>query len=236
MYKSKLPFFRFPLQKKFIHISFDDGFQDIYNDAYPILKKHSIPFTIYLTTNFPDKKALIWWVLLETIIMEHDEITLGNGEKFICNNRNKKIYLYEIMAEQIFTSEKNSLELFKVMFINYLNNDADRSDNLTLSWNQIVEMTKEGLCTIGSHSISHPDLRKITDAELKYELEESKKNIESKINKQVSHFSYPHSFWSQEIEDTVKKTGYKTATMGYGGAVRWRANQYKLPRRYIVQP
>lgn len=236
IYRSKLPFFRFTFQKKFINISFDDGFHDIYNYAYPILKKYSIPFTIYLTTNFPDKKALIWWVLLERIIMEHDEIILGNGEKFICNNLNKKIDLYEIIAERIFTSEINSLELFKIMLVNYLNDYADRSDNLTLSWDQIAEMSEEGLCTIGSHSVTHPNLIKVSDFDLQFELEESIRIINNKIKKDVSHFSYPHSFWSQEVEDAVKKIGFKTAAMGYGGSVRWRDNKYKLPRKYVVQP
>lgn len=236
IYKSKLPYFRFAFKKKFVNISFDDGFHDIYHYAYPVLKKHNIPFTIYLTTNFPDKKAFIWWVLLEKIIMDYDEITLGNGEKFMCNGLNEKIALYEIIANRIFTSEINSLELFKNMFINYLNDYADRSDNLTLGWDQLAEMSEEGLCTIGSHSVTHPNMIKVSKAEVKFEMEESIKIIKDKIKKDVSHFSYPHSFWSQEVEDTVKKTGFKTAVMGYGGSIRWRANQYKLPRRYIVQP
>jgi peptidoglycan/xylan/chitin deacetylase (PgdA/CDA1 family) len=190
IHSSKLPFFRFAFQKKFINISFDDGFYDIYKYAYPILKKHSIPFTIYLTTNFADKKALIWWVLLDRIIMEHDEITLGDGERFSCNNLNKKINTYEIIAERIFASEINPLESFKIMFINYLNDYADRSNNLTLSWGQITEMSKEGLCTIGSHTVTHPNLIKVSDLDLLFELEESIRIINYKIKKDVSHFSY----------------------------------------------
>jgi peptidoglycan/xylan/chitin deacetylase (PgdA/CDA1 family) len=236
IYKSKLPCFRFAFKKKFVNISFDDGFHDIFHYAYPILKKHNIPFTIYLTTNFPDKKALIWWVLLERIIMDYDEITLGNGEKFICNGLKEKIALYEIIANRIFTSEINSLELFKNLFINYLNDYAVWFDSLTLNWDQIAEMCEEGLCTIGSHSVTHPNMIKISDADLKFELEESIKIVKNKIRKDVFHFSYPHSFWSPEVEEAVKQTGFKTAVMGYGGSIRWRDNKYKLPRKYIVQP
>ena len=42
------------IRRKRINISFDDGFEDIYTTAFPILKKYSIPFTIYLTTGFPE--------------------------------------------------------------------------------------------------------------------------------------------------------------------------------------
>ena len=51
--------------EKQINISFDDGFRDVYSHAFPILRKHNIPFTVYLTTGFPDGKADLWWIQLE---------------------------------------------------------------------------------------------------------------------------------------------------------------------------
>lgn len=47
-------------KKKKINISFDDGFVDIYSTAFPIFKKYDIPFTIFLSTDFPEKKADMW--------------------------------------------------------------------------------------------------------------------------------------------------------------------------------
>ncbi|MCF0259843.1 MAG: polysaccharide deacetylase family protein [Erysipelotrichaceae bacterium] len=49
-----------------VSISFDDGFQDIYTHAFPIFLRYQIPFTIYLTTDFPDQKADMWWLKMET--------------------------------------------------------------------------------------------------------------------------------------------------------------------------
>lgn len=43
--------------RKLINITFDDGFSDIYTNAYPILKRYNIPFTIYVSTDMPDGKA-----------------------------------------------------------------------------------------------------------------------------------------------------------------------------------
>lgn len=232
---SRLSRRRWKYQKKFINISFDDGFQDIYTYAYPILKKHHIPFTIYLTTDFPNQKALIWWIALEDIIMKNEELKLNTGERYICIDIQSKIELFSLMLKRIYDSIQKPLDMFLNLFGNYINAGQNTNKELALTWEQVQKMNREGLCTIGSHSVSHPDLRKATDAELLYELTESKKIIEARINKPVIHFSYPHSCWSQEIEDAVKKTGFKTATMGFGGSVRWQANKHKLQRKYIVQ-
>ena len=45
-----------PWKRKLIHVTFDDGFEDVYLYAYPILKKYQIPFTFYVSTDFPDGK------------------------------------------------------------------------------------------------------------------------------------------------------------------------------------
>ena len=236
IYDTKLPYFRFPFQKKFVNVSFDDGFCDIYTFAFPILKKHKVPFTIYLTTDFPDKKTIIWWVLLENIINDNDQITLKSGEKFNCKYKTEKIELYDLILHRIFTSNKNSVDEFKNLFSNYLADYKSKNEDLTLNWNQIIEMSEQGLCTIGSHSVTHPNLTKISDSDLRFELNQSIQIIEKKINKEVFHFSYPHSFWSHRVENEIKDTKLVTATMGYGGSIRWHDNKYKLPRKYIVQP
>src|SRR5438105_3082694 len=52
-------------QKKFVVFTFDDGYVDNYTYAYPIFKKHNVPFTIYVATSLPDGNAVLWWYLLE---------------------------------------------------------------------------------------------------------------------------------------------------------------------------
>lgn len=51
----------FHLSPKFVCLTFDDGYRDTFDIAYPILKKHNIPFAVYVTTGFVDKTAKMWW-------------------------------------------------------------------------------------------------------------------------------------------------------------------------------
>ena len=205
-----------PRKHKLVNISFDDGFQDVYTYAYPILKKYNIPFTIYLTTDFPDKKADLWWLKLEQIVEDNDQ--------------------YEQVCEQIYTSRENMLDAFKQYVEESGCQAEDKIDEWALSWDQIKEMVESGLCTIGSHTSSHPGLTRISSNEVLRELIESKHIIETRLHIKVRHFSYPHSMQNEAIVRLVKQAGYQTATLGYGGAIRKGDNPYSLNRIYIVQP
>lgn len=86
-----------------------------------------------------------------------------------------------------------------------------------LNWEQIRQLNKDPLVTIGSHSVNHYVFRRLGDETLKQEILESKERIESNINGEVKHFSYPHRA-RDEVEGRefkiVKKCGFLTATTG----------------------
>lgn len=55
--------FQFPLfnSSLFVCLTFDDGYQDNYDIAYPLLKRLEVPFTVYVTTGFIDNRLPMWW-------------------------------------------------------------------------------------------------------------------------------------------------------------------------------
>src|SRR5688572_29224572 len=61
--------------KPFVLFTFDDGYVDNLTYAYPIFKKHNIPFTINVSTCFPERTAVIWWYLMEDLIQTRERLT-----------------------------------------------------------------------------------------------------------------------------------------------------------------
>ena len=78
-------------RKKIAIFTIDDGYSDIYYNAFPIFNKYSIPFTIYITTGFQEKKCFLWWYVLEDLLLENDFIKTGDGQVFdVASKKNKE--------------------------------------------------------------------------------------------------------------------------------------------------
>ena len=81
-----------------------------------------------------------------------------------------------------------------------------------MSWQQIKELSRSDLITIGSHSINHPNLSEIdSEDKLKYEIIESKRILEEALHRKINLFSYPFGGRSPEARKIVRLAGYKAA-------------------------
>ena len=200
-------------KKKRVNVSFDDGFRDVYDWAFPILKKYQVPFTVYLIGSFPEGKCDLWWIQMEQFF--------------------KEIADFEACMKKLYQSESNMCELMHSL----TKSEADfvLCRQLALTWEQLHEMVESGWCTVGSHSMTHPGLTRVPLEVARWELEESKRLIEEHLPIKVRHLSYPHSMCNLEIEEMVKALGFESATMGYGGNIRKKDNPFHLYRHYIVQ-
>ena len=57
-----------------IAITFDDGYSDNLDYAYPILEKFKAPATIYIITKFINNKVMPWWIKLDYFIKNNNKI------------------------------------------------------------------------------------------------------------------------------------------------------------------
>lgn len=70
---------------------------------------------------------------------------------------------------------------------------------------------------IGSHTLTHPNLAAIDEAQAKEEITASKKKLEDLFGVTVRHFCYPYGKWSRRVRDLVEGAGYETAvTLDFG--------------------
>ncbi len=70
---------------------------------------------------------------------------------------------------------------------------------------------------IGSHTLTHPDLVKMNEAQAKEEITASKKKLEDLFGVTIRHFCYPYGKWSRRVRDLVEGAGYETAvTLDFG--------------------
>lgn len=205
---------------KFVAFTFDDGYKDNFTIAYPILKKHAIPFTIYVTTNFPDQRVVLWWYLLEDMVKEKSRIEFtwkGVEHSIACTTQTEKEAAFDEVRTVINQSFK--VEDYKTLLKGIFNKGEGElygyAKDFVLSWEEIKTLSEDPLCTIGAHTVNHYPLKQLEESKLLYEINESKIRIEDQIDQAVEHFAYP---FGKETEaslrefDAVKSLGFKTAT------------------------
>ena len=85
-------------RRRFVCLTFDDGYRDNLQHALPILRKHGAPFTLYVPTSFPDRAGELWWLTLEAVIAKRSLIAIrmeGEDRRYQCDSTEAKYELYE---------------------------------------------------------------------------------------------------------------------------------------------
>lgn len=144
------------LKGRVVAITFDDGYADAYDAAYPILRKYGFKATFYIITGLVGRPRY-------------------------------------------------------------------------MSWEQIAALAADGNA-IGSHTITHPDLRTLNAQELRRQLVESKAEIEKRLGQPVRDFCYPAGFYNATVSATTRDAGYLTAVTTRNGWHPAAEGRFELSR------
>jgi len=227
--------------KKQIVFTLDDGYKDNYELAYPIFKKHNVPFTVYVTTSFPENKAILWWYVLEDLILENDTLLLSENSIFQTQTKVEKEEAFLKIRDIILEFKKeNFFESLNKLFFNYKIDWFGKNKELCMSWEEIIELSKDKLCTIAGHTKNHYALNQLSIEEVKSEIIEANKLIEENIDKRIEHFAYPFGSTNeigQREFDIVKSLDFKTTTTTRRGTIYSKHKEYLecLPRIMLTE-
>jgi len=101
-----------------------------------------------------------------------------------------------------------------------------------LSWFQAKKMAEEGW-EFGSHSVSHPDLTRIPEADALKELVKSKEAIEKELGKPCEFLSYPFGRYNERVQALARKAGYKAAFALYPKRSNREEDVFALRRKGV---
>lgn len=222
-------------------ITFDDGYADNFKQAYPILKKHRVPFTIYITTSFPDHTCILWWFALEDLILQNDNIILDDNQKFQCDTYPLKNKTFMTLRNTILSlPQQNLQQKLEKIFFRYDIDWYQAVKDYAMSWDQIISLSKDSNVNIAGHTQNHLSLRRLDHDMIVKEIVKGNQIIESNIQKKITHFSYPFGS-PNEIDTTVcsiaKQLNMKTATTTLPGNIFLKHRKYLnlLPRVMLTE-
>ncbi len=183
-------------RRRFVCLTFDDGYRDNLQHALPILRKHAAPFTLYLPTSFPDRAGELWWLTLEAVIAKRSRVALtmdGEDRRYDCDSVEAKYELYEHIYWWLrsLESEDELRQVVRDLASRYGVDDAAFCRDLCMTWPEIGEIADDPLATIGAHTVNHVMLRKAGDEAVRNEMRQSAAVIEAALGERPAHFSYP---------------------------------------------
>lgn len=199
-------------------ITFDNGYANNYHTALPILEEFDLPATIFITTNMIDSKQLFWW----------DKVFLATYGKMPTDKRRA----FEERCKQL---ESQALE-------DYINHEFLPSHNVTqfsdeayeaylpLSHKELVQLAKNKLMTLGSHTHNHEILTQISDEKIIETLNQSIQSLTPLIG-DVHFFAAPNGLYKPQHIELFKKAGFKAAvTTEVKKFLPDSFNAYEIPR------
>jgi peptidoglycan/xylan/chitin deacetylase (PgdA/CDA1 family) len=205
------------LPPKTVAITFDDGYKDNYTNAYPILRKYSLPAIIFLTTCHIDTGELIWSDKVKYAIMNtgRERVELkGLGMYSLHSHDDRKQAYFDIVSKlKEFLQDEKNLMIKKLLTKLAVSIPNDLGKEVGLSWDEIREMSNNGI-TFGAHTVTHAILTKLPLEETRKEILESKKRIEEEVGMPVTTFSYPNggpADFNNEIKSILKQNGFMYA-------------------------
>lgn len=236
------------LPRNSVLITFDDGYVDNFQHAFPILKKYKVPATIFLTSDVIGTPKHFWWDVLHAMVKSTQSLESLMEALFASNLRNyfnkeeirlyrnckrdwrKKFFAY--IARCLQRMKQEEIDFVLTCFKNVTRITESTSTRSFLSWEEVSGMANYGI-SFGSHSSTHPNLTLLSEKELFREFEISKKKIEEKIGTRVEVFSYPFGLYDEKCKRIAEKSGYKVAFATNRSNVS--LNPFSIPRTQIKE-
>ncbi|MBV9969290.1 MAG: polysaccharide deacetylase family protein [Xanthobacteraceae bacterium] len=183
--------------RRFACLTFDDGYRDNKQWAYPILAEHRAPFAIYIPTSFPDRRGKLWWLALETVIAQNDGIIAtidGREQRYACATTAQKRATFDAIYWWLrsLAREADIHAFVEALSARYGIDMAPVADALCMTWDEIRELAADPLVTIGAHTVNHIMLGKADEATARAELATSREVIAAALERPVLHFAYPY--------------------------------------------
>jgi peptidoglycan/xylan/chitin deacetylase (PgdA/CDA1 family) len=203
-------------------ITFDDGYCDVYENAFPLLRRKGIPAAVFVVTDLIDRP--LWqthdklYYLVERAFSTWDdprrrllglmtELGIPTEQIFrsktaVTSSMSAVSALLPVLPQADVIRLMNSLET-------HVGPDANEIP-LSLTGPMIHEMRHAGV-TIGSHTRSHMCLPTEAAAAVKEELEGSKRVLEQMLGERIDHFAYPGGQFTPQVVSALAEAGYRYA-------------------------
>lgn len=226
-----------PLPERAVSITFDDGYLDNLEVALPILEAHRVPVTLFVPTGGLDTGELLWWDRVIDALagtshpaLDTQAVGLDGLHARLSLSPWHRVATAEAVLEQLW-----ALPIERVLEVVGRIEQALGPSHRTvmpaarLGAEQIREMHRRGV-EIGAHSVRHPNLKLVSEADLRQEMIASREMLESLCQAPVDGFAYPGGRMNDATAVAARAVGFRYAVATISAVNRAPHDHFKLCR------
>lgn len=199
-----------------VAITFDDGYRDLYNFAFPILRRYGVPATIYLTAAAIETGEISWYDRIFVLAMSPQlDVLELDARRWPLSSPESRLQAATEIVQTLRQYPNNArkaacedLERRSALSAQVL-----RVKDRMLTWTQVREMQSGGV-SFGAHTMNHPVVSRLAPHEFDMELGDSRRLLENRLQAPVEHFAFPFGSLSDIDAEScaqMPRFGYRSA-------------------------
>ncbi|MFV0476231.1 MAG: polysaccharide deacetylase family protein [Parahaliea sp.] len=219
------------LPPRAVCVTFDDGYADNADVAYPVLKDYAIAATIFVATAFRHGGQMWNDALINFVRNANSGSYAINGIPF--QLKDNILSRRQSVNEILLAVKHLPMQERQAAVDTLLATSEAITDNPMMTESQLKQLDKS-LISIGAHTVNHPILQSISDEEALWEISESRRCLQQLLGCDIDLFAYPNGVMEKDFSDKhiemLKETGYKAAVTTHKGIVTRSCNRFLMPR------
>jgi peptidoglycan/xylan/chitin deacetylase (PgdA/CDA1 family) len=217
------------LPDRAVAVTFDDGFRDTFEVAFPVLRHHGVPATVFVSTDLVESNEPFWFEITAHLMLRIPPHAMTCAE---CPEglpsaddpaaRRESIGILHRLLKTCPNARRRALvDQWRVQFADLVDAHAEELSR-PITRGQILEMARNGV-EFGSHTVSHPNLALAATEVVERELRDSKSHLERLLGRPVRALAYP--FGTPDTYDaralaSARACGYQLA-VSFRQGVNW---------------
>lgn len=201
---------------RFVAFTLDDGYRDNLVHACPVFERTATPFTVFATSGFITRERTVWWHTLERIIDAVDDLHWDAGDRrlhFACAGRRAKEMTFRRVVDWMNAVDED----WAVATLDRVAGEHGVSalavtDEVVMTVEELRRLAASPFATIGAHTWSHVNLRRVSRDRLTDEIERGVAEVAAILGARPTVFAYPYgSHASAGVREFAAANGFDLA-------------------------
>ncbi len=183
-------------KQPFAAFTLDDGYRNNLVYAFPVFERHEAPFTIFVAKGLTERTHTIWWETLAALLRKEERLVFdfgGGSEAIDCSTPSGKAQAFGRFARYIHQSDESTA----VAAIDALARAHDVDpieivDDLVMGAPELNLLDASPLASLGAHTVSHRAVARLSDAEVRAEMQASLDYVTEISGRRPQAFAYPY--------------------------------------------